>query len=71
MHESHENADTEQRGNNAVPRIKVWLTAGRVWALPASTMSVAFGTLLAVTVGGAAFDFVPASGRGEHAQRCL
>jgi 1,4-dihydroxy-2-naphthoate octaprenyltransferase len=58
MRESHENADTERHGNNAVPYIKVWLTAGRVWALPASTMSVAFGTLLAVTVGGAAFDFV-------------
>jgi 1,4-dihydroxy-2-naphthoate polyprenyltransferase len=36
--------------------ITVCLTAGRAWALPASTMSVAFGTVLAVTIGGAAFD---------------
>jgi 1,4-dihydroxy-2-naphthoate octaprenyltransferase len=39
-----------------VPWIRVCLTAGRAWSLPASTMSVAFGTVLAVTIGGAAFD---------------
>jgi 1,4-dihydroxy-2-naphthoate octaprenyltransferase len=38
--------------------MKLWLTAGRVWALPASTMSVAFGALLAVTIGEAPFDFL-------------
>lgn len=37
--------------------IKVWLVAARVFALPASTMSVALGTVLALTVGGA--DFHP------------
>ncbi len=39
-----------------IPWIRVCLTAGRVWSLPASTMSVAFGTVLAVVIGGAAFD---------------
>lgn len=38
-------------------RIKVWLVAARLFALPASTMSVAFGTALAITVAGA--DFRP------------
>ncbi len=37
--------------------LKVWLVAARVFALPASTMPVAFGTVLAITVGGASFDF--------------
>jgi 1,4-dihydroxy-2-naphthoate octaprenyltransferase len=32
-----------------------WLVAMRPFALPASTMSVVFGTVLAVTVGGASF----------------
>ncbi len=36
---------------------RICLVAGRAWSLPASTMSVAFGTVLAVTIGGAAFDF--------------
>ncbi len=49
---------TEARERKPVPRVKMWLTAGRVWALPASTMSVAFGTLLAITIGEAPFDFV-------------
>ncbi|RPJ19980.1 MAG: prenyltransferase, partial [Planctomycetaceae bacterium] len=35
---------------------RLCLVAGRAWSLPASTMSVAFGTVLAVTIGGAAFD---------------
>jgi 1,4-dihydroxy-2-naphthoate octaprenyltransferase len=33
----------------------VWLVAARVFALPASTMSVALGTVLAITIGGADF----------------
>ncbi len=47
-----------KRDPNTVPWIRLCLTAGRVWALPASTMSVAFGTILALTIGGATFDFV-------------
>lgn len=35
---------------------KRWLVAVRPWALPASTMPVAFGTALAVVVGGARFS---------------
>ncbi len=58
MSESHVNSGTGEHGQNAVPWVKLCLIAGRVWALPASTMSVAFGTLLAVTIGGAPFDFV-------------
>lgn len=57
MRELHVNADTDQHGRNAVPCVKVCLTAGRIWALPASIMPVAFGTVLAVTIGQAAFDF--------------
>ena len=48
----------QAREREPVPWMKLWLTAGRVWALPASTMSVAFGTVLAITIGGADFDFV-------------
>jgi 1,4-dihydroxy-2-naphthoate octaprenyltransferase len=33
-----------------------WLVAARPWALPASTMPVAFGTALAVVIGGARFS---------------
>jgi 1,4-dihydroxy-2-naphthoate octaprenyltransferase len=43
-------------GNRAGSRLQFWLTAGRVWALPASAMPVLFGTILAVTIGGASFD---------------
>ncbi len=35
---------------------KKWITAGRPWALPASTMPVIFGTSLAVVIGRAAFS---------------
>ena len=35
-----------------------WRVATRPFALPASTMSVVFGTVLAVTIGQAAFDFI-------------
>jgi 1,4-dihydroxy-2-naphthoate octaprenyltransferase len=49
---------TEMREREHVSWLKMSLMAGRVWALPASTMSVAFGTLLAITVGEAPFDFV-------------
>ncbi len=58
MTESCMDAGTEARKKERVPRIKMWLMAGRVWALPASTMSVAFGTLLAITIGDAPFDFI-------------
>lgn len=37
--------------------IKLWLMAARVFALPASAMPVAFGTVLAITIGDASFDF--------------
>ena len=57
MPEFHLTSDAERREERLAPRLRVWLTAGRVWALPASIMSVAFGTVLAITVGGAAFDF--------------
>ena len=39
-----------------VPWLRICLTAVRVWSLSASTMPVAFGTVLAVTIGGASFD---------------
>ena len=42
-------------GARAGSRVKVWVVAARVFALPASTMSVAFGTVVAVTIGGADF----------------
>ena len=58
MTESDAAPGTETRERESVSWIRMWLTAGRVWALPASTMSVAFGTLLAITIGGAAFDVV-------------
>lgn len=58
MSGSHVNSDAGGHGKGAVPWLRLCLIAGRVWALPASTMSVAFGTLLAVTIGGAPFDFV-------------
>lgn len=35
---------------------KIWWVAIRPFALPASTMPVVFGTVLAVTIGGAGFD---------------
>jgi 1,4-dihydroxy-2-naphthoate octaprenyltransferase len=36
---------------------RLWATAGRVWALPASVMPVLFGTALAMTVGDASLDW--------------
>jgi 1,4-dihydroxy-2-naphthoate octaprenyltransferase len=35
-----------------IPFLKKWLVAARPWSLPASTMPVAFGTSLAVVIGG-------------------
>ena len=35
-----------------------WRVATRPFALPASTMSVIFGTMLAVTIGNAEFHFI-------------
>jgi 1,4-dihydroxy-2-naphthoate octaprenyltransferase len=58
MTESCMTPGTETRERERVPWLKMCLTAGRVWALPASTMSVAFGTLLAITIGEAPFDLV-------------
>jgi 1,4-dihydroxy-2-naphthoate octaprenyltransferase len=54
-----ESRKTQGRGvsdSKTVPRLKVWLTAARVWSLPASTMPVAFGTVLAITIGEASFN---------------
>jgi 1,4-dihydroxy-2-naphthoate octaprenyltransferase len=56
MSKSREMPDTGAQERGPVPRIKVWLMAGRVWALPASAMPVAFGTVLAITIGDASFD---------------
>ena len=56
MSELHAASGIGGRNREYVPWIKVCLTAGRAWSLPASTMSVAFGTILGVTIGGAAFD---------------
>ena len=39
----------------ALSSVKKWITAGRPWALPASTMPVIFGTSLAVVIGRAPF----------------
>ena len=39
-------------------RIRLWLVAARVFALPASVMPVVFGSVLAVVIGGAPFDLV-------------
>jgi len=38
------------------PWLKKWMVATRPFALPASTMSVIFGTVLAVTIGKASFN---------------
>lgn len=38
--------------------LKTWLVACRPFALPASTMPVIFGSVLAVTVGGASFSWL-------------
>jgi 1,4-dihydroxy-2-naphthoate octaprenyltransferase len=46
--------DTPMTANEAQPStLRKWITAGRPWALPASTMPVLFGTSLAVVIGGA------------------
>jgi 1,4-dihydroxy-2-naphthoate octaprenyltransferase len=58
MNEARVSAGTDVPPEKPVRRIQLCLTAGRVWALPASTMSVVFGTVLAVTIGGASFDLV-------------
>jgi 1,4-dihydroxy-2-naphthoate octaprenyltransferase len=58
MNEARVSAGTEVPAEKPVRRLQLCLTAGRVWALPASTMSVIFGTVLAVTIGGASFNLV-------------
>jgi 1,4-dihydroxy-2-naphthoate octaprenyltransferase len=40
------------------PWLKKWLVATRPFALPASTMSVIFGTVLAITIGEASFNLL-------------
>ncbi len=47
--------DNHQAGTTP-SQLRKWLTAGRPWSLPASTMPVVFGTSLAVVVGGARFS---------------
>ena len=49
------NNQTNSSNRRAPSWIGKWLVAMRPFALPASTMSVLFGTVLAVTVGGAPF----------------
>ncbi len=44
-------------GKEAVPNWKKWLIAARPWALPASTIPVGLGTLLAITVGKSQFHW--------------
>ena len=53
----HYIAGMDMHEKKPVSWIRVWPTAARVWALPASAMPVAFGTVMAVTVGGASLDF--------------
>jgi len=40
------------------PWLKKWMVATRPFALPASTMSVIFGTVLAITIGNASFNLL-------------
>ena len=40
------------------PWLKKWMVATRPFALPASTMSVIFGTVLAITIGNAPFNLL-------------
>jgi 1,4-dihydroxy-2-naphthoate octaprenyltransferase len=56
MSGSREMPGTGVYESESVPRIRLWPTAARVWALPASVMPVAFGTVLAITIGEAPFD---------------
>jgi len=56
------NNGNEREQNNPEPEapppfFKMWLVATRPFALPASTMSVIFGTVLALTIGKADFNF--------------
>jgi 1,4-dihydroxy-2-naphthoate octaprenyltransferase len=45
-------------GKQAPSWLKKWWVALRPFALPASTMPVLFGTVLAITIGGAAFNTI-------------
>jgi 1,4-dihydroxy-2-naphthoate octaprenyltransferase len=50
---------TNSASDNARPGfLKTWLVATRPFALPASTMPVVFGSVLAVTIGTASFDWL-------------
>ncbi len=55
MNHQTDSLPRRQPSREAPSRIGKWLLAMRPFALPASTMSVLFGTVLAVTVGGASF----------------
>ena len=44
--------------NHEVPALKKWIIAIRPFALPASTVPVLFGTILAVTVGEVNFNWL-------------
>jgi len=56
MNKSSVTGNARSSKSNPVPGVRLWLIAGRVWALPASVMPVIFGTVLAITVGDASFD---------------
>ena len=50
-------AESRSQGMGPDSPLKVWIVAARAFALPASVMPVAFGAVLAVTIGEAPFDF--------------
>jgi len=56
MSESTVVSGMQTRAKEPVSRMKLWVTAGRAWALPASITPVIFGTVLAITIGGASLD---------------
>ena len=57
----NESMPTDQSQSNKQPPppwLKKWMVATRPFALPASTMSVIFGTVLAITIGNAPFNLL-------------
>ena len=56
MTEPSATAECPPPGIGHASPLKVWGVAARAFALPASVMPVAFGTVLAITIGEAAFD---------------
>jgi 1,4-dihydroxy-2-naphthoate octaprenyltransferase len=53
-----ETTTAKQAKADPPPWLKKWIVATRPFALPASTMSVIFGTVLAVTIGKAGFNLL-------------